>query len=501
LIVEREAQARAERTRRLMERTQARRVGFAIALVTLVAGLIVSTTLYFQAREAQHRAEQAVATTRAVSGFLSKDLFGSIDLSKRPVRDLTVEEVVNAGAAQIDSRFRDAPDVAAEIHAALGASYMALELPEADYQLNRALELYESTKGIGSSEGLTILAELLGFHHTPDQTNSLVTHAEKALAAGRQQYGETNEAVLQLRFKSALGQFQRGDWVREVQELQSISADMDRYFPNTSHFDGQLSRSLGSGLFNVAEFASAEQWLVRARSEVGRASKESVGSAPMVHMDLGALYRETGRFAEAELELSTALASMQRLVPDNSAYVLQIRRNQGQLKLEEGRLVEASAILQDVIGVLASSPHDTDREGSWLMRYYLGLAYQAQGHEGEAAEMLRGSLERCEAAKGLDYPLAEQIRIGLAETLRLQGKLDEAQALLTRVDLSGLPGLPKDHPIVGELRRSQGLLLKQRGQIETSRAALTEALRVFTIRYGKTHWRTRRGQDDLAQLR
>lgn len=500
LIADREAQARAERARRVLERAQARRFGLILAFAALCAGLIVSTSLYFKARQAQRRAEQAAEATRAVTGFLSKDLFGSIDLSKRAVRDLTIKEVLDAGAAQIDTRFRDAPDVAAEIHAAVGASYMASELPEVDDQLNRALELYESTKGVGSSEGLTILAQLLGFHHTPEQTKLLVAHAERALVAGRRQYGEANDAVLQLRFRSALGQYQQGDWVREVEELQSLSADMDRYFPNAPHFDGQLSRLLGSGLFSVADFANAEQWLVRARTEIERAPGHSSAFAQVVHMDLGALYRETERYAEAEQELSLALAGMRQLVPDNSAFILQIRRNQGQLKLEEGQAAEASTILQEVINVLSSSPHDTDRDGSWLVRYFLGLAYQAQGHLEEAASMLRGSLERCEAAKGLEYPLTEQIRIGLAEVLRLQGKSDEAQGLLARVDMSGLPGLPRDHPILGELRRTQGLLLKQRGQIEASRAALTEALRIFTLRYGKAHWRTRRGQDDLAQL-
>jgi tetratricopeptide (TPR) repeat protein len=258
---------------------------------------------------------------------------------------------------------------------------------------------------------------------------------------------------------------------------------------------------LGTGLSRVADFAIAEQWLVRARSEIERAPGNSGAPAPIVRMDLGALYCETERYAEAERELGAALIGMRRLVPDDSAYVLQIRRDQGQLKLEQGRPEEAVAVLEDVLRVLSSSPHDTDSAASWLIRYYLGLAYQAQGRLPEAADTLRGSLERSEAAKGPDYPLTEQIRIGLAQTLLLQGRLDEAQALLARVDQSGLPGLPKNHPIAGELRRTQGLLLKQRGQIEKSRSALTEALGIFTTRYGKTHWRTQRTQDELAQLR
>ncbi len=123
VLAERDEQRRLEQSRRLLERAQARRLGLALAFAALVVGLIVSAGLYYRAHQAQLRAEQAVANTRAVSNFLSQDLFGSIDVSKRPVRDLTVKELLDAGAATIDARFRAQPDIAAELHAALGSSY------------------------------------------------------------------------------------------------------------------------------------------------------------------------------------------------------------------------------------------------------------------------------------------------------------------------------------------------------------------------------------------
>lgn len=496
---EREARLRAERLQLALDRARAGRVGLALAFAFLVVGFGVSTLLYLRARDAQHRAERAAETTRAVSNFLSKDLFGSIDLTKRPVRDLTVQELLDAGAAQIDSRFADTPDIAAELHAALGASYVALELP-ANAQLGRALDLYESHQGVGAAPTLAILAQLLSVKQTPEQLDAVVAHAEKALAQGRRRYGEANEAVLQLRLKLALGRFHQGEWTRAVQELSALAADMDRFTAAAPHFDGELSRLIGTGLFYVADYEHSERWLRRAQAEADRAPLAPGTLAASVHMSLGALYCETQRFAEAERELDSALKEALRWVPDDSATTLQIRRDQAQLRLEEGRAPEAAGILEGLLSVLSSSPHSTDREGSSLIRYYLGIAYQSLNRVPEAVDTLRGAVERSEAVNGPDYPLTEQMRIALADALRVQGGLDEAHALLARVAARGLPGLPPDHPIGGELRRVQGLLLAQLGDTVGARAALAEALRIFTVRYGAAHWRTQRARAELARL-
>ncbi len=497
---EREAGLRADRAQRALERARAGRLGLTLALAFLLIGFGVSTFLYLRANDAQHRAEQAAATTQAVSLFLSKDLFGSIDLTKRPVRDLTVKELLDTGAAQIDSRFRDSPDVAAELHAALGASYVTLEL-SADSQLNRALELYEQRQGIGAAPTLTILAQLLSFRHTPEQIRALATHAERTLAEARRRYGEANEGVLQLRFKLARARFHQGEWLRAVDELLALTADMDRIAPGTAHFGGDLSRLIGSGLFYVADYDGAERWLRRARSEIVRPPAQSGTLAASLHMNLGTLFCETQRFDAAEQELSAALQQDLRWLPNDNAHTLQVRRDQGQLRLEQGRPQEAVAILEDELRVLASSTHKTDREDSSLIRYYLGLAYQAEGRVPEAVDTLRGALERSETVNGLDYPLTEQMRVALADALRLQDKLDEADALLARVDESGLPGLPKDHPIGGELRRVQGLLLERKGDADKAKGTLGEALQIFTTRYGSEHWRTQRVRYELAQIK
>jgi eukaryotic-like serine/threonine-protein kinase len=495
-----QAQLKAEEIRLALERSRAGRPARLVAVGVLLLGFGVSTYLYLSARDAQRHAQQAAAITKEVSHFLSKDVFGSIDLTKRPVRDLTIKEVLDSGAAQIDTRFKNAPDVAAELHAALGASYGALEMPELYRELDRALDLYEMRNGLGSRESLQILTQLLSFQHPPARFVPLVDHATRALAKGRERYGESDDTVLGLRFQLAQAQYHQGNWTNAVTELRLLASDLDRYTPGESHFGGELEQQMGEALLSVAEFGESESWLQRAQKVSDRGSASSALRTSMIHMDLGNLYREMGRFEDADRELAAALTEVLRWVPNSSLYAMRVRRAIGQLRLEQGRPQEASAILEDLLHVFASFPSAVDRDHSALIRYNLGVAYIALAKLPEATDALTGALTRNEEVEGLHAPRTELMRIALGDALTQQGEIAGAEALLRSVAASGLPGLPKDHPFFGELRLAQGLLLARQGRTDDAKIALQDASRIFAVRYGNGHWRVHRAQDELSKL-
>jgi len=497
---ERQAQAKAEEIRLALERTRAGRPARLVAVGVLLLGFGVSSYLYFSARTAQRHAQQAAAITKEVSQFLSKDVFGTIDLTKRSVRDLTIKEVLDSGAAQIDTRFKNAPDVAAELHAALGASYGALEMLELYRELDRALELYEMRNGLGSHESLQVLTQLLSFQHPPALFEGLVQHATRALAKGRERYGESDDIVLGLRFQLAQARYHQGNWVDAVAELRLLAGDLERNTLGKSHFSGALEQQLGEVLLNVAEFRESESWLQRAQQVSDRGSASSGLHTSIIHMDLGDLYRETQRFEDADRELTAALTEVLRWVPDSSLYAMRVRRAMGELRLEQGRPQEAVAIQEDLLRVLASFPADVDRDHSAAVRYNLGLAYLELAQLPEAADALVGALTRNEEVEGPHAPRTEVIRIALGNALTQEGQLAKAGALLQSVAAAGFPGLPKDHPFLGELRRAQGLLLAKQGRTDEARIALQDASRIFAARYGTQHWRVRRAKDELAKL-
>jgi tetratricopeptide (TPR) repeat protein len=307
--------------------------------------------------------------------------------------------------------------------------------------------------------------------------------------------------VLQLRLKLAFARFHQGQWTQSRDELAALSADMDAFSPGVAHFDGYLSRLVGTVSLYLGDFSQAERWLRQARTEVDAIAPPPVAARAAVSTNLGALYIETQRYAEAQQQLDAASDGMLRWFPDDSARIMQIRQVQAKLRLEQGNPREAVAILQDLLRQLSSSAHDTDRDGSSLIRYYLGLGLQAQGQLSEASDMLRGALERGELVNGSDYPLTQQIRIAVADCLLLQKKTGEAKAMLTRIEGGGFPGLPVDHPFIGELHRVKGLLRLQEGDRTAAKAEFADALRILAARYGQAHWRAQQVQHELDRLK
>ena len=140
LTAQREAQAKAERTRRLLERAQARRFGLALAFGALCVGLIASTALYLKARRAQAMTVTAASQSQAVKEFLGKDVFAPVSSGNEPVRDITAVTLLKRAGDEIDTRFASQPDVAAELHYVIGRSFSSfLETSQAVRHFRQAL--------------------------------------------------------------------------------------------------------------------------------------------------------------------------------------------------------------------------------------------------------------------------------------------------------------------------------------------------------------------------
>lgn len=106
----------------------------AVALA-LIGGVGIAL---WQARIARAQATRA----EAVNDFL-ETIFRSIDPENAKGREVSARELVDAGAARIDKDLADQPAAAAQLHATLGETYIALgDYAKAEAQLRRALERF-----------------------------------------------------------------------------------------------------------------------------------------------------------------------------------------------------------------------------------------------------------------------------------------------------------------------------------------------------------------------
>lgn len=113
-----------------------------IALLSLIAGFIVSLWHYFEAKEALAQAAIELDHRREVARFLTEAL-SAAGVSKTLGRDPTMmREVLDRTAGRLDNHPPDDPGVEAELRTAIGRTYLDLdEFIAAETHLGRALAL------------------------------------------------------------------------------------------------------------------------------------------------------------------------------------------------------------------------------------------------------------------------------------------------------------------------------------------------------------------------
>ncbi len=113
-------------------------VGLAATAAIALAVIAGAGIAAWQAQIARAQAARA----EAVNGFL-ETIFRSIDPANAKGREVSAKDLVDAGAARIDADLAGQPAAAAQLHATLGETYIALgDYAKAQAQLQRALALF-----------------------------------------------------------------------------------------------------------------------------------------------------------------------------------------------------------------------------------------------------------------------------------------------------------------------------------------------------------------------
>ena len=468
-------------------------VGVAAAMVAVVAVFV------WRLAVERDRALEAVATSQAVSAFLSQDMFAQIGSDQRPLRDLTVKEVMDASAEKVEKRFAGKPLAAAEVHVALGASYVAMDdAAAAEKQLDEALALVKAANAEGSEIAVDAAARMIVIKNAVGRLEQSFPHYEEIYRHGRDALGAAHPKVMKLSQQLALGYHYMARWQEAVAQFRGLIATARR-MPNPDlKFIGATEVLLSRSLLLLGDFREVEALLRGTLAELIPVVGENHLLVAQARNLLGEALTELGRYREAEQELAQAAVIVREWAPSQQAgYVIRIRNAQARLLLEQNRLPEAAAILEALLQeTLASAGPEVDR--TVIYRRPLAEILVRQGRLDEAESQIRLALRSAELSEGRDDPLTTRTRIELADILRLQGRPAEARSMLQAVDASTWSRLPKGHPIIGERRRLEGLLWAGEKNLAAARTALANAIEICRDHYGAGHWRTRRAERELA---
>jgi len=507
LALEREAQARAERTRRLLERARARRFGLAMAFGALLLGLLVSTTLYFKARHAQQLAVDAAAQSQAVKDFLSQDVFSPVSSEAEPVKDMTVIQLLTRAGDEIDTRFASQPDVAAELHFVMGRSFQSfLETALEIKHYRRALELGEHLSGQGSRAAARSASELILVDYLVGELAGTIGRYTAILAASRKVMGEGAPEVLDLRLNLARGHYLLGDWNSAGQMFQNLLTDAATYTHAPAELTGRAHYYCGQLLTDLAEPGEAERHLRQAIEEFRASLGEKHVMVAEAHSALGLALADAGRFSEATNELTQAHTLALQWAPVESWTELRPRYFTALMLLHQDQPEKAEPVFADIVRyqddnwkTYLEAHKDLmpalDRTGP--VRQALGEAYAREGRLHEAVETLQRAVMVSERISGPKHPQVLSVKLSLAGALMADHRPDEAKRLVASLPTAELNALPPKHPILGQWYRVNGLLDLAENGVGQARDDLTRALEVFQSAYGSKDWRVARAHQDL----
>ena len=376
--------AEAANTRLALDRARARRAPLLAALGLLLVGFTASTALYIRADHAQAReaaatarAETEAARARAVTLFLTDDLFSAANPLLGADPNIPVKKVLGVAAADLDHRFPDGSPERGAIEAAIGGAYAGLaDTKRALPLLHAALASIERQSGTAAPQAQTVrlaMADLA--ERTADWAG--LRNTGRAILAARPHDTET----------TARGRFAVEQADCETNQNDSLCVEQLR--PLLAEFQ----RTLGPR-----------------------------DSLTLRVQDLLAYQLAEGQhFAEAIALARTTVAATEALFGADSVQTQDRRLRLGRILVEAGQGSEAIPILEGARGrLLAIFGNETEMSSRAAMQ--LGHAYALLKRYDDGLRMMQIALDYNVRTHGESFQLSRFSLNGVAKMLTAMGR-------------------------------------------------------------------------------
>jgi non-specific serine/threonine protein kinase len=395
LPARRDAQSRADSqaaeaaaTRRALDLARARRTPLLAALALLLTGFATSSVLYLRAHRADQaaqaataRAETEAARARAVTMFLTDDLFSAANPMLGADPNIPVKKVLAAAAADLDRRFpRASPDRAA-IEAAIGGAYAGLaDTPHAMPLLRSALAAITRQSGAAAPQAQEVRLAMANLAERTADWSALRAIGQDILAT--RPAGRPTEL--------------RGRFAVEMADCQ------------TSQNDSLCVQKL-------------RPFLAEVNAALGPRDPLTLRVTDLLAYQLaeGQHFGEAIAMARANVTATTAVFG-----PD-SVQTQDRRHHLGQVLEEAGQGSDAIPILEDVRRRLLEI-FGTETEASSRAATQLARAYAQVNRPEDGLRLMRVALDYNLKAHGENFQLSRFAMNGVAKLLTSMGRAQEA---------------------------------------------------------------------------
>jgi len=430
-------------------------VAAAATLVLLLAAFAV--TMAVQARRIaleRDRANREAETARQVSSFLV-GLFEVAKPSEAAANSVTVREILDKGAARIQTDLRGQPAVQATLMSTMGAAYQSLgSYKNARALKDKALALQRQVYGPGSPEAAGGLASLAETMSSQAEYKEAEQRAREAVALLRGAAGADAALARALR-ELAWALYLQGNAAEAesvVREAYALYARLPS--PPDKELADCLS-TLGGVLFDKADLAGAarayEETLTLRRRVYGPSHPRTVSASA----NLAAVWIAQGELAKAE-----------------------------------GAYREIVALDRQQLG------HDHPSLGNSLSN--LGAILYLQKKYYEAENYYRQALAIDRRAVGERHPDVATKLTNIGQALTMQRKYAAAEAMLGESIAIKRETMGGDHPDVALTMTFLADCLCRSGKARAAEQTARAALKINTERLGKDHPRTKESEGALG---
>ncbi|WP_084183246.1 tetratricopeptide repeat protein [Nevskia soli] len=471
----------AQQAQEALKRARARLPWMIAALASMAIGLMVSSWLYVQSRQAYLTAEAQRTRAEAINKFLNDDLLGAADTSgPGGQHDPTVRELLARAAGRLEGRFGNDPATKASVDLAIGQAYFGLsDYASAETFQKRGVAGLADSKAGADGDALTgayALARTLGMEGHFAEAGETLARADAAagerlhtpsrlslLAA----WSRGNYLAIRMQPEQALPHFEEAERIR----AQALAED-----------DVWLARTRGALAWCYVRLGRNDEAIAALKGlRAPKYSLENIGITDWqkVQVQYAMALSNLSRFDEAEVALRDSLRQVQQVLGQDNYitglvwnYLGTVYQNAAKWDAAIDAQTRAYAIMRQSVGEQSPATLGVASE--------LAISQYLSGRTGEALPMLESVHAALAAKLGEEAALTQDAAFYLASALTDRGRQDEAFNLL--VKLRAVP-LNSVDPAIDWAQRIAGLkgtILIRQGKLAEGRPLLEGAVAHLT---------------------
>jgi serine/threonine protein kinase/Tfp pilus assembly protein PilF len=395
-------------------------------------------------------------------------------------------------------RYSSASELAADVERFLHSEPVVARPPSVSYRVQKFVRRNRAFVATGALVGAVVLMGLagtsFGMIEARRSEQAAVAERERAVQAEQAAVEQKTEAqreaakalaaieFVQRMIAAASPDSATAPDLRVREVLEVAEGTLETEFAQQPEVQAALRNTIGRTYLTLGLADKAEPMIRRALADRERLLGADHASVAESRNDLGRTLHRRGEYAQAVETLKRALAERERAEGAGGAAVgglgvAATLDNLAAVQYEMGDLEGAKVSVERAWAIYAQAP-----EARWADRVNnrrtLAAVQVGLGDVAAAERTLREMLPELRERLGPSHRDIAQTLNNLGDLLRQEGKLDEADALLTEAVSMGESTLPKGHPDQAAYLSSLALVKQVRGDLPAAAALLERSVAI-----------------------